>query len=254
MKVVQNLSYGKNEGQKFDLYLPDDASGVRHAVIWFYGGGLVNGKKEDNAFLAEPLCERGVALCLPSYRLMPEAKYPEFIEDAAASVKAAKDALLERGIQASVTLGGSSAGAYLALMLCFDRRYLAAVGLSPDEIHAFFFNSGQPTAHFNVLKSRRIDERRIIIDDTSALFHVDETLPRRPMLILCAENDMPSRVTQNMLLKETILRFGMPESLLEMEVLPGFRHCGHDRQKQENGEYYLFSRLMKLIETGERRA
>ncbi len=247
MKTYLNIPYGGEEGQLFDLYLPDDTGSVKHVAVWFFGGGIENGKKEDNAFLAESLTEKGIALCLPNYRLMPKVAYPAFIEDAALSVRGLSDFLKTLSINADITIGGSSAGAYLSLMLCFDRHYFENVGLSSDDIHAYFFNSGQPTAHFNVLKNRGIDARRVIIDETSALFYVDEGLPHRPMLILTAENDIPSRVTQNILLKETLLRFGLEENLIRMEILKGYGHCGYDREKNKTGEYILVDYLVKLI-------
>ncbi|MBQ3080483.1 MAG: alpha/beta hydrolase [Clostridia bacterium] len=248
MKTLLNQPYDSRENALFDLYLPDDPASCRFAVIWFYGGGLVNGRKEDYAFLAPSLTSRGITLALPNYRLMPEFSYPAFIQDAAKSVFAVRSALSSLSVDASLIAGGSSAGAYLSMMLCFDSSYLAAENLTPSDIQGYLFNSGQPTAHFGILKSKGIDERRIIIDDTSALYHVDESIPRRPMLLLLAENDMPSRVTQNRLLHETLLRFGADEKKTEIEILPGFGHCGYDKMKEDDGEYILAKRILHLID------
>ena len=46
------------------------------------------------------------------------------------------------------------------MMLCFDKKYLGIHGIKPTDIAGFVHDAGQPTAHFNVLKSRRIDSRQ----------------------------------------------------------------------------------------------
>lgn len=70
-------------------------------------------------------------------------------------------------------MGGSSAGGYLSMMLCFDKKYYEAVGVSPSDISGCVHDAGQPTVHFKVLKERGIDSRRIIIDE-SAPFTISE--------------------------------------------------------------------------------
>ena len=37
-------------------------------------------------------------------------------------------------------------------MLCFDEKYLKAVGMLPTDIAGYIHDAGQPTSHFNVLK------------------------------------------------------------------------------------------------------
>jgi signal transduction histidine kinase len=68
-----------------------------------------------------------------------------------------------------VYVGGSSAGGYLSMMLCFNAAYLGAHGIDPTEISGWFHDAGQPTKHFTVLKYSGEDERLVIIDETARL-------------------------------------------------------------------------------------
>ncbi len=64
--------------------------------------------------------------------------------------------------------------AYIAMLLCFDRRYFMSYGVDSNKIFGFVFKAGQFTAHFNVLCERGIDSRRCIIDEAAPLYHINE--------------------------------------------------------------------------------
>ena len=245
MRKLLNIPYGLDLRQKIDFYLPDTTA--RAAAIWFHGGGITGGDKENYAFLAENLTSSGIALILPGYRLIPNVAFPDFVNDAAAAAACALDSLKEQGINGPVLLGGSSAGAYLSMMLCFDRHYLARHGKTPEDISAYFFNSAQPTAHYNILKQRGEDFRAIVVDETAPLYFVRDDKPQRHMLILCADNDMYSRRTQNILMRETLMRFGHSKEDVQFETLNGYGHCGYDSKLDSDGRYILENRIIMLL-------
>ena len=94
------------------------------------------------------------------------------------------------------------------MMLCFDRRWLSAVGIDLSEISGYFHDAGQPTAHFNVLKYSGVDRRRVIVDETAPLYHigVEESYPK--MAFIVSDNDMKNRYEQTMLVLGTLRHFG----------------------------------------------
>jgi acetyl esterase/lipase len=101
-------------------------------VVFFYGGNWQSGDKEMYLFLAAALARRGYVTVVPDYRVYPGARYPQFIEDGALAVRWVRDnAARFGGDPQSLFVMGHSAGAYIAAMLAFDRRWLRAVGLSP---------------------------------------------------------------------------------------------------------------------------
>ena len=104
--------------------------------------------------------------------MYPNAKFPEFIEDSASAVAWAKKNMpLLCGCD-KLYVGGSSAGGYITMMLCFDQKYLKAVGMSNSDIAGYWHDAGQPTFHFNVLRNEGYDPRRVIVDEHAPLYFV----------------------------------------------------------------------------------
>ncbi len=106
------------------------------------------------------------------------------------------------------------------MMLCFDKRYLNAVEMSPLEITGWIHDAGQPTSHFNVLKELGKDSRRVIVDETAPLYFVGMEENYSPMLFILAEQDMFGRYEQTMLMIKTLEHFGHADQV-SLSVLPG---------------------------------
>ena len=160
MKKTENIPYASDSPEQLlDLYLPEGP--VHDVFVYFHGGGMEQGDKYRSAIFAPWLTDRGVALISANYRMYPRAVYPDFIRDAAKATAWAEAWLRENADGARLFVGGSSAGGYLSMMLCFDRRYLADVGMDNSRIAGYFHDAGQPTAHFNVLAYSGIDGRRV---------------------------------------------------------------------------------------------
>jgi acetyl esterase/lipase len=167
------------------------------------------------------------------YRLYPEAVFPDFIRDAARAVRWVFDQMESYHLPRRVFVGGSSAGAYLSMMLCFARDYLLEVGLEPEALAGYVFDAGQPTSHFEVLSRRGIDPHRVLVDEAAPLYYVRDGRPLRPMLLFCAENDMPGRLEQNMLLMRTLQTMGYDDKLIKFHLMKGCEHCSYLEPKNE---------------------
>ncbi|WP_299615668.1 alpha/beta hydrolase [Pelagibius sp.] len=124
-RLQEGVSYGPDPRHRLDLYLPKD-SAPRATVVYFYGGGWEDGERGDYRFVGEAFASQGLAVAIPDYRLYPQVRYPAFLEDSAAAV-----AWLRENLTGPLYLVGHSAGAYNAVMLALDRRWLAAQGLAP---------------------------------------------------------------------------------------------------------------------------
>ncbi|HXQ50777.1 MAG TPA: alpha/beta hydrolase [Stellaceae bacterium] len=124
-RLVAGLAYGDNPRQTLDLYLPVGAQGKRPVVVFFYGGNWDSGHKEDYLFLGEALASRGFIVVVPDYRIYPEIRYPAFLADGADAVRWTWSHIAEQGGDpAHVSLMGHSAGAYNAMMLALDPKWL----------------------------------------------------------------------------------------------------------------------------------
>ncbi len=244
MKILENITYGKkSSAQKLDVYLPD--SEVHHVFVYFHGGGIEAGDKSSATRFAPYLTERGVAVISANYRLYPDAKYPEFICDAAKAVAWASDyARRELGCD-KIYVGGSSAGGYLTMMLCFDRRYLEKEGLDNSAIAGYFHDAGQPTAHFNVLKHEGIDPKRIIVDETAPLYFIGMEAQYPPMRFIVSDNDMKNRYEQTMLVLSTLNHFGYENF---DHVLKNGKHCAYIGMFEENGDSVFGKMICDFLE------
>ncbi len=135
LSVQRDIAYGGDPRQKMDVYRPDGASGKLPLVVFFYGGAWKNGSKADYKFVAAPLAKQGLVVAVPDYRLVPQVRFPTFIEDNANAVAFARAHAAEWGADPNrIFLIGHSAGAYDVLMLAVDPRYLAAVGMDRRQI------------------------------------------------------------------------------------------------------------------------
>jgi len=206
--------------------------GVEAPPLYFHmhGGGMTGGDYAwaENELLCA-LCEDGVASASIEYRLYPNAKYPDFIEDCARAV----DFLLNKSDYkfTDIFAGGSSAGGYLSMMLFFDKHYLGAYGIDPWKFAGWIFNAGQPTVHFNVLTERGLDSRLLRVDEAAPLYHITGNYPADPLpriLHIAASSDMPCRLEQVKLLQATMRHFGYPDSKNTFMYMNGFSHTAYN--------------------------
>ncbi len=234
--------------QSMDIHLPDTAP--RATFLYMHGGGLTAGNKEGQAKIGAYLAENGYAFASINYRMFPAAHYPDFIEDAAAAVAYLKRNAAALGISDRLYVGGSSAGGYLSMMLCFDKQYLAAHGLSNADIAGYLHDAGQPTAHFNVLKyDRGLDSRRVIVDESAPLYHIGLMEAYPPMRFLISDNDMVGRYEQTMLLLRTLSHFG--HTRFDHLLLQG-RHCEYVGKCGEDGIPILAHLIEDFIENADK--
>ena len=126
--VVRGQPYGADPRQKLDVYAPLSTAARRLPVIvFFYGGSWNSGTRDGYGFVGRALAARGFIVVIPDYRLVPQVRYPAFLQDNAAAVRWARGhAAALGGDPDRLVLAGHSAGAYDAAMLALDPRWLGA--------------------------------------------------------------------------------------------------------------------------------
>jgi len=77
-----DIQYGTDARQTLDLYVPV-GSAYRPVVMFWYGGMWTKGSKDWYRFVGAALASSGYVAILPGYRLYPQARFPQFIEDGA---------------------------------------------------------------------------------------------------------------------------------------------------------------------------
>lgn len=223
----KNINYTNSTDiyRSLDIFMPDNPSGKIPVFIYFHGGGLESGSKEEIG--AQRFVENNIGFVSVNYRLYPYCRYPDYIWDCALGVKWVMENIEQYANVSEIFIGGTSAGAYIAMMLCFDRKYLTSCGVDFNKISGFVFNAGQPAAHFNVLRERGIDSRKCIVDESAPLYHIDEYNNQPPMLIFCADNDMVNRYEQTQLLIGTLKCMNYPSENISFELMKGHSHCDY---------------------------
>lgn len=127
-----NLPYADGERKKLDIYRPEDTSGGPAPVVMFiYGGGWQAGDRFEYEFVGRALAANGFVAVVPDYRLFPEVKYPEFLEDNAQAMKWIEDNIAGYGGDRNrFFVAGHSAGAYNSVMLGLDGAFRQEYGVT----------------------------------------------------------------------------------------------------------------------------
>ena len=251
MKFLENIAYAEFESCKYDMYLPDAEN--FSTVIFFHGGGLTSGNKFGERFssIGKNFVQHGYAFVSVEYRKYPNAKYPEFLEDAAAAVAHVKNNIGAYGGNGKLYVSGASAGAWLSTMICLNKQYLAKHGIDSEDINGWIIDSAQMTAHFNVLKFElNEDEKAQRINEFAPLYFVNQQTKFSKMLLFFYDKDMPTRPEGNLLFIKTVKNFN-PSADITYQFREG-GHCYASVKKDEDGEFPFVKETIKwLNERGE---
>ena len=249
MNVLKDIYYTNeiDEHKALDVYIP---SGECKAVfLYIHGGGIEKGNKRNFFREAEFLEKYGYGSVSIEYPLYPNTKFPDFLYTTAEAVAWTKRNMRKFFNCDTLYIGGDSAGGYISMMLCFDPRYLASVGLSNNDIAGYWHAAGQPTAHFNVLKYSGVDPRRVIVDERAPLYFIglEEKYPY--MRFTVSDNDMFARYEQTMLVLKTLEHFGYKN--YDHKVVSG-THCEFFKKLFEDGTSEVSHLLLDFLETAEK--
>lgn len=237
LMVYKNIKYGNSDKFKLDYYAAEECES-KPLFVFFHGGGLEGGDKGDgNSDVFKYLSDNGISTATADYRMYPDARFPDFINDAAQCTAWCRDNLKF----SELYIGGQSAGGYLTMMLAFDKRYLAKYGIRADDrddVAGYYCDAGQPTVHYNILRERGLDTRLIRVDEAAPVYFIDqvvdpEKLPRYEITV--SDNDMVCRLEQNMMLRRTMLHFGYPEDKVKFTLMKGYTHCGYGSVMDSDG-------------------
>ena len=142
--AAAGVTFGPNPRLKLDVWVPARKSAEPlPVVVFFYGGAWVSGERGDYGFAGRAFAAQGFVAIVPDYRLVPNVRFPTFIEDGALAIRWARDHAAEFGGDPErITLSGHSAGSYIAAMLALDPHYLKDAGVAPSTIKAAALLSG----------------------------------------------------------------------------------------------------------------
>lgn len=220
---LKDISYAdetdayRKERCKLDVYYPDTDKGFA-TLVWYHGGGLEGGSKE----LLEGFRRQGFAVVSVNYRLFPQAKCPDYIDDAAKALAWTFENIEKYGGDTDhIYVSGHSAGGYLALMLTLAKEFTAQYGLDADRIAKSYPISGQTVTHYTIRKERGLPDGIPVIDEFAPITHA-----RRggaPLVLITGDRDleMLARWEENVHLQALLKNFNHDSVLYELQ---GFDH------------------------------
>ncbi|MBO4323397.1 MAG: alpha/beta hydrolase [Clostridia bacterium] len=246
MKQFLDVSYSDYEETKVDIYLPEGEGYT--TIVNFHGGGLDHGSKRGTTLdkLSVAFTGAGYGFASVEYRMYPNAKYPDFIEDCAKATAFVKEFVKERGGSGDIIIMGQSAGAWLSLMLCLNGKFLKAEGIDPLDIKAWFIDSAQVTSHFKVIEEEHGENPKAQrIDEFAPLYYIGENTRFTKMLLILYDNDMACRYEQNMLFYKAVLNFN-PEADIQYRLFSG-KHCSLGKQEPVDGQLPYLKTFLEWI-------
>lgn len=219
VRLTPNLPYGSELDQRLDVYALPQVRG-RPVVVFWYGGGWINGAKSQYRFIGTALAEQGYVAIVPDYRKYPAVQFPSFVEDGArALVWIYRHALEFGGDPSRIIVMGHSVGAHLGAMLAYEPRYVREAGGRRNWIRGFVGLSGVYAPVPETEAVRRIIPPLFRSDDWQPLWHVDRHAP--PSLLLHGLDDRRISPAETMRLRNALVRHNVP---VEMELYSGRSH------------------------------
>lgn len=115
--VLYDQSYGPEDRQWFDLYLPDGAPTPLPVFVWIHGGAWLEGDKSEVPGPIVDMRRRGVAVMAITYRFS-DTPFPTTISDVRAAIRWIHEHGDELGLDGDrIGVAGDSAGGHLANIL-----------------------------------------------------------------------------------------------------------------------------------------
>lgn len=155
-QVADGLPFGTH-GQTLDIWAPaSPPPGKLPVVVFWYGGGWAKGDRAAYAFAGRALAREGFLVVIPDYRKVPQVRFPAFLEDGAEAIAWTRDHVADHGGDPDrIAFMGHSAGAYLAVMLALDTKWLTDAGVDTGIVKASVGLSG-PYDFYPFVKPRSI--------------------------------------------------------------------------------------------------
>ncbi len=230
-ETMVNQSYGSDQRNKMDVYLPENRDDKTPFVLLIHGGGWVSGDKKDMNALQDSFRAHGIASASISYRYAsPSVHYTELMEDVDKAVKYCKQQSATWHTRSSrIIMGGVSAGAHMSLLYSYkyDNSNMVSAVISaagPTDITDIsWLNYAALIGQLNNIQNM-----------VGATYTLNQSLPAAftaaspvkavknvPTLMIHGDMDMVVYHSQSQSLAATLNKAGITNKLL---TIPGANH------------------------------
>jgi len=219
-RLQKDLVYDEARGLKLDAWVPE-GRGPFPAAILAHGGGWEAGDKVTYITpLFAPLAEAGFAWFSIDYRLTPQVRHAEQMDDLRRAVAFVRDRAGRFRIDPDrlAVIGESASGQTAALLATEDRRLAAAVSF----YGVYDFMPLLTEAHPGSRRERLFDLRalddagRDLVRRYSPIHQVTQDMP--PLLLVHGTNE--ELWAQGVAMRDRLREVGTPHELIALEGAP----------------------------------
>ena len=219
-RLEKDVVYDSEHALKLDAWMPS-GRGLFPAVVLAHGGGWEAGDKVTYITpLFEPLARAGFAWFSIDYRLTPQVRHPEQIEDLRQAVAFVRSNARRFRIDPKriAVVGESASGQMAALLATQDRTLAAAVSFYGVYDFMPLLTDTSPGSRLDKLFGlRELDETgRALIRRYSPIHHVTKDMP--PLLLIHGTNDQ--LWAQGTAMRDRLREVGARHELFALEGAP----------------------------------
>ena len=128
---------------QYFLYFPAGENKKDKLIIYIHGGGWNAHSPKEDFYIGQNIANEGYDCFMPEYHKTPKHTYDDICDDVFRGYKEIVRYIKVKGLSYSKTIiMGSSAGAHLGAVLCFDDKMREKYGILPDEFSGLLTMAG----------------------------------------------------------------------------------------------------------------
>ena len=237
--------------QKMDVYFPSVASsgGPWPVLAYVHGGSWMHGDKTEAIMFVDRMTSQGYLLVSINYRLYPEGKFPNMIEDVKCAIRFLRAHASEFNLDPNrIAAIGPSAGGHLVSLLgtsdvnagwdvgeYLDQssRVQAVVAMAPvaDLTRSF------PNADIEAMRGVGFGEDNIVL--ASPITHVTPDDP--PFLLIHGDQDTVVPYEQSQIMYDRLIQTNVPVQLVIVQ------RAGHSLTSPDGSATPTFDEINQII-------
>ena len=234
--------------QKMDLYFPD-SGGPWPVFAYVHGGSWMHGDKSEAVLFADRMISQGYLVVSINYRLYPEGKFPNMIEDVKCAIRSLRAHAIDYNLDPNhIAAIGPSAGGHLVSLLgtsdggagwdvgeYLDQssRVQAVVAMAPvtDLTRSF------PNADIEAMRGVGFGEDNIIL--ANPITHVTPDDP--PFLLIHGDQDEVVPYEQSQLMYDRLVQTNVVAQLVIVQ------RAGHSLTAPDGSATPTFDEINQII-------
>ena len=218
-----NIAYGEQPRQSLDVYVPSTqtkSAKLRPVILFIYGGAWTTGNKADYVFVGESFTKAGYVTVIADYRLAPQHKYPEYVQDTALAIKWINENIQQYGGDPKqIVVMGHSAGAFNVAEAVDNKRWLNEVNVPVSHVKAVVGIAGPYSYDFRTDGSVNAFPSNATPDQVMPDRHIRADAP--PHLLLTASKDQRVKLINTQKMYAALQQQQIP---VQHQVIDGAGH------------------------------